>query len=658
MAGPRSDPITFQSVTAPSNGAANALINAASKQISAGVDSLGNRISDFGDLKEEEATDAFIALSQAAGSQEERLALLANADRSFLNVGDATKAITDQQNQGFKVAADERAGQTLQLAKEQFKSSELQSAITNARADEALVDARDQFEITQELDANKFEEAKRKTGVEEKRNTLTDARLARQSDLDFEETLRKRDRSILLEEEGEANRSLQTQLTELQSRNTLKNTKKSIADNKRLIPATESLLAQLNAQDTTVTKNNSAIRAFRESTSGLLGSPELEKLIKESQLRGDALEIDQFGQTFNTPDAESGFAPTERFLLNVVNKLNKTKFTDLSQLKSEHFDVQAQTDVVRAMAKQMSEQLGGRKTEKELLPDAREILLSNDEIKKSFVAQAATVAEALKVTGVKNAAILEDLEITEKKLNVINSNVFTEIAKANIPELIRQHGDSFNADSQDRYKVIVADITKKLQVSLGFNNDTLTATDKRLLNGTIAKYVDTLTFDPGGLQIFGNFAGGWADNFRNLYGEDAGGLSNAALLNDLQVFFPNTTPVGKLIESTGTVKGGKTANKNNTRDASDEIKRAKSAIFKPDGNILSDFGNAVKGTLGKLITNELNLPNIHDTRLTVNQAIDLAQKAFGESETSQLRKQFSDKEFVTKMQEFSRNHLK
>ena len=177
MAGPRSDPITFQSVTAKSDEAANALIADSIKRIGAGVDSLGNRIGDYGDLKTKEATDEFTARVNAAGSQEERNSLLANADKSFLDIGAAAKAITAAQNQGFRVAADERAGQTLDellrknkvteaLDAEKFKSSELQNAITNARADEALVDSRDSAEDAHQLAKDKFI-------AEEKRCTAT-----------------------------------------------------------------------------------------------------------------------------------------------------------------------------------------------------------------------------------------------------------------------------------------------------------------------------------------------------------------------------------------------------------------------------------------------------------------------------------------------------
>ena len=94
---PRVLPITFQSVTAPSNSAANALISRATDQIGDAGDSLSNRISDFGELKEEEATDEVNAQINAAGSQAERDAIVAGASRAFLNVGDINKANIDAQ---------------------------------------------------------------------------------------------------------------------------------------------------------------------------------------------------------------------------------------------------------------------------------------------------------------------------------------------------------------------------------------------------------------------------------------------------------------------------------------------------------------------------------------------------------------------------------
>ena len=148
MAGPRSDPITFQSVTAKSDEAANALIADSIKRIGAGVDSLGNRIGDYGDLKTKEATDEFTARVNAAGSQEERNSLLANADKSFLDIGAAAKAITAAQNQGFRVAADERAGQTLDELLRKNK-------VTEALDAEKFETSKTQFDVTQAFKVDK-----------------------------------------------------------------------------------------------------------------------------------------------------------------------------------------------------------------------------------------------------------------------------------------------------------------------------------------------------------------------------------------------------------------------------------------------------------------------------------------------------------------------
>ena len=131
---PRVNPITFQSVTAPSNGAANALISDAIKNIGAGGDSLSNRISDFGDLKEEEATDEVNAQINAAKSQEERNAIVATASRAFLNVDSVNK--TNIAAQGRE--NDQRVADSLN-EKTQLETQALQRKEDNRVAHAALL---------------------------------------------------------------------------------------------------------------------------------------------------------------------------------------------------------------------------------------------------------------------------------------------------------------------------------------------------------------------------------------------------------------------------------------------------------------------------------------------------------------------------------------
>ncbi len=582
------------------------------EDLSKALRNLGGNVQDYATDKRQQETDAFIAELNAAPDDATRNQMVADAERAFLDIGTVNKAVTSAgvEDRSIKEFED-------QLATNKLSREATQSNIDIAKANQAIKTEQSNYDIgrrgfneeleqfaykkdiagerrakkkadtaedeaqvrmeqikaqmsraksQQELEKEKFAEEKRQSAVTEKRNEVSDAKTARKLDLEFEEKVRTRDREKLLQEQGNAGRELALKLTELTTQNSIKNTKKSNADNLKLIPATDKLLRQFNDPDTTVTKNNAAIREFRKATPGLLGSPALEQLIKESNARGDALEIDQFGQTFNTPDPESGNIPTEGFLLKTVNDLNNTNFTNLSQLKSKHFSKQAQTNVIRAMATELSRHLGGRKTAKELLPDARAILMDNDEIKKSFIAQSVSVADALEKQGVKKKAFLEHLEYTEKKLNRIHESPVTEIYNDNVDKLKKQFGDSFDSDDQTDYKQAVAKITRKLQIALGFNSNTLTNSDKRLINGTIAKYIETISFDAGGLQIFNNTGGDWANNFRNLAEEDAEKLSNAALLDDLQRYFPNTTPPGKLIEAAGIVKKGKTTKANEAKD--------------------------------------------------------------------------------------------
>jgi len=101
-------PITWRNVAAPDGtGALNALARSG--------ENLGNSIGGFGDAIQEGAndyadreTESFIAELNAMGSDEERSAAVEAASQAFLQMDQVNTAVTDAQNQDFRVNAEAR----------------------------------------------------------------------------------------------------------------------------------------------------------------------------------------------------------------------------------------------------------------------------------------------------------------------------------------------------------------------------------------------------------------------------------------------------------------------------------------------------------------------------------------------------------------------
>jgi hypothetical protein len=116
-------PITFRSVRAPNSGAALNAIDKAGQN-------LGNAISDFGgnikqgaeDVQEAE-TQEFIAHLNSLGSDQERNEALQNASKAFLDLSKVNPAITEAENQDFRVAGEQRAVNADDRAQTQLDSN-------------------------------------------------------------------------------------------------------------------------------------------------------------------------------------------------------------------------------------------------------------------------------------------------------------------------------------------------------------------------------------------------------------------------------------------------------------------------------------------------------------------------------------------------------
>ena len=104
-------PITWKTVSGPSNASANALLSKSGEQLGAAIEGLGTNVGQYADDKQKRETDAFIAELNALGSDEERNDLLAKADTGWKNLERINTAITDAQNQDFRVAGEERTAE-------------------------------------------------------------------------------------------------------------------------------------------------------------------------------------------------------------------------------------------------------------------------------------------------------------------------------------------------------------------------------------------------------------------------------------------------------------------------------------------------------------------------------------------------------------------
>ena len=114
-------PITWKTVSGPSNASANALLSKSGEQLGAAIEGLGTNVGQYADDKQKRETDAFIAELNALGSDEERNDLLAKAETGWMNLDKINTSITDAQNQDFLVADEARAVSDEERTAEEYK---------------------------------------------------------------------------------------------------------------------------------------------------------------------------------------------------------------------------------------------------------------------------------------------------------------------------------------------------------------------------------------------------------------------------------------------------------------------------------------------------------------------------------------------------------
>ena len=105
--------------------------NQAAKSMGEGISGIGTALQSGVDNKVESDTNAFISDLMAAGSEEERNAMISAANDSFLNLDTVSKT-------NYELGAPERAKQVFeeQLAAEQFSKQELEKVKSGLRMDE------------------------------------------------------------------------------------------------------------------------------------------------------------------------------------------------------------------------------------------------------------------------------------------------------------------------------------------------------------------------------------------------------------------------------------------------------------------------------------------------------------------------------------------
>ena len=154
-------PLTWKTVQRD-GGAEKALALAAQagRDIGSAFDSAGETLTGFGEKKTDTETDAFIANLMSMGSDSERQAAIAEADKSFLDLGRVAERT-------YELGADERALET-QLAKEQRDLATQIAQEGREQEYESSIFDRD-VKYEEDINQREIDEAKTVLGEEQKR---------------------------------------------------------------------------------------------------------------------------------------------------------------------------------------------------------------------------------------------------------------------------------------------------------------------------------------------------------------------------------------------------------------------------------------------------------------------------------------------------------
>ena len=128
------EPITFKSIAAPDFGGALESIRRAGKDFSGAVSGVGDSITETAEGVRDQETDAFISKLNSLGSDQERAALIEQANAAFLDLNRVGAARTAAQNQDIRVDTNQRE-EELQTLRVEGLQNQLDAAALNLNAD-------------------------------------------------------------------------------------------------------------------------------------------------------------------------------------------------------------------------------------------------------------------------------------------------------------------------------------------------------------------------------------------------------------------------------------------------------------------------------------------------------------------------------------------
>lgn len=114
-------PITWKNVSGPNSAAALAALERAGQNLGGAISGLGETVQGYSEDRTKSETDAFIAELNNQPDDAARQAMVADASKAFLDMGQVSTAQTAAQEQDFRVAGEARAveDQAIQAAAEQ-----------------------------------------------------------------------------------------------------------------------------------------------------------------------------------------------------------------------------------------------------------------------------------------------------------------------------------------------------------------------------------------------------------------------------------------------------------------------------------------------------------------------------------------------------------
>jgi hypothetical protein len=175
-------PITWRNVSGPNHGASLRAFSDAGKGLGDAISGLGDEVQDFSDEKTKRDTAEFVSYLQSLPTDADRKNAVQQADeatRAFMDDSAVTSAVTDLQNQDFRVADEQRAvDQNLRLDRQEVRDQASFESDEAGKADDLLTSASQR--LTAESQRNTAELARKKTKQEIEFNEKADPKRLRQ----------------------------------------------------------------------------------------------------------------------------------------------------------------------------------------------------------------------------------------------------------------------------------------------------------------------------------------------------------------------------------------------------------------------------------------------------------------------------------------------